>query len=491
MTTAAGTTRLPAADQTGKRDRVHPIVRLDYMIRIPASLLMMAILLSILGERAGVGVLAGCLVYGVVWPHLAFLHGKLSYDGKRAEHLNLLFESFLLGFFGSLTGFQLWPLVTFATASTSANLGIGGRTLAIRGVISSLVGVLVSGLVHPFYFDPASSPLTVGLSAAGILIYTWIFAAYSNNQTRHVLKAKQELALRAAEIEETNLEVELARRTAEEQRAAAEAARAAAEEAQYAAEAANQAKSSFLANMSHELRTPLNAIIGYSEMLVEEAEDAGQDEFVPDLQKIRTAGQHLLGLINSVLDLSKIDAGKMTVFIETFSITKLVDEVVDTARPLIEKNGNQLVQTTGNTVGFARSDVTKVKQVLLNLISNASKFTEKGTITLESHQELAPDDSLWMIYKVSDTGIGMTEEQLAKLFKAFSQADASTTRKYGGTGLGLVISRKFCQMMGGDISVESTFGKGTTFTVRLPAEIGTDGDMTKSRMTWIDRSMAR
>jgi signal transduction histidine kinase/CheY-like chemotaxis protein len=240
--------------------------------------------------------------------------------------------------------------------------------------------------------------------------------------------------------------------------------------AKEAAEQANRTKSAFLANMSHELRTPLNAIIGYSEMLQEEAQDTGNEEAVPDLQKIHAAGKHLLALINDVLDLSKIEAGKMELFLETFEVRSLVDEVRATIHPLIERNGNVLEVDCPADVDGMYADVTRVRQVLFNLLSNASKFTEKGTVRLVVRRE---DDEAgdWVLFQVSDTGIGMTPKQLGKLFQAFSQADASTSRKYGGTGLGLVICRRFAQMMGGDVSVESTYGEGSTFTARLPARV--------------------
>jgi signal transduction histidine kinase/CheY-like chemotaxis protein len=236
------------------------------------------------------------------------------------------------------------------------------------------------------------------------------------------------------------------------------------------AESANRTKSAFLANMSHELRTPMNAIIGYSEMLIEEAEDLGQEEFIPDLKKIHSAGRHLLGLINDVLDLSKIEAGKMTVYAETIDIATMINEVQATVHPLVEKNGNHLVIEIPTAVGTMYSDLTKIRQTLFNLLSNASKFTEHGRLLLKVTREAgeAGEGSDWVRFAVTDSGIGMTPEQLGKLFQAFSQADASTTRKYGGTGLGLAISRKFCQMLGGDITVTSTPDVGSTFTVDLP-----------------------
>jgi CheY-like chemotaxis protein len=220
--------------------------------------------------------------------------------------------------------------------------------------------------------------------------------------------------------------------------------------------------------MSHELRTPMNAIIGYSEMLVEEAEDMGSEELVPDLKKIHSAGKHLLSLINDVLDLSKIEAGKMTVYREIFDVSTMVHEVQSTIQPLVAKNNNRLELVLEPGLDKMNSDLTKIRQALFNLLSNASKFTEAGLIKLTVTRQMQNGDP-WLYFDVQDSGIGMTEEQLGKLFKSFSQADASTTRKYGGTGLGLAISRKFCQMLGGDITVTSTLGQGSTFSIALPA----------------------
>ncbi len=239
------------------------------------------------------------------------------------------------------------------------------------------------------------------------------------------------------------------------------------EESRMLSEMANQAKSDFLANMSHELRTPLNAIIGYSEMIQEEAEDLGEEALLGDAMKINTAGKHLLSIINDILDLSKIEAGKMDLYIETFNIPTMINDVVTTIQPLIEKNSNVLEVLLDDDLGFMKGDLTKVRQTLFNFLSNASKFTQNGTIRLHVRSQM--EDNLEKIqFSVQDTGIGMTPEQLNKLFQSFTQADNSTTRKYGGTGLGLTISKHFCQMMGGDIKVDSEFGVGSTFTITLP-----------------------
>ena len=232
-------------------------------------------------------------------------------------------------------------------------------------------------------------------------------------------------------------------------------------------EVAGQHKSQFLANMSHELRTPLNAIIGYSEILQEDVADLGQDALVPDLKKIEGAGRHLLGLINDILDLSKIEAGRMDVFLEDVELVPLLEEVRALIVPLAEKNGNTLELRLAEDLGSIRTDRTKLKQSLLNVLSNGSKFTENGRLTVVA--ERFESDRQMVRFAVSDTGIGMTDEQLGRLFQAFSQAETSTAKKYGGTGLGLAISRQFCQLLGGDITVTSRPGEGSTFTIVLPA----------------------
>lgn len=234
------------------------------------------------------------------------------------------------------------------------------------------------------------------------------------------------------------------------------------------AEEANQMKSDFLANMSHELRTPLNAIIGYSEILQEDAAEIGQPLFLSDLTKIHNAGKHLLQLINDILDLSKIESGKMDVFIEEFCVTNMIEDVETIIYPLMEKNQNRFEIRNELFYKSMRSDVTKLKQILFNLLSNAAKFTRNGLITLTVKNYLGENEEERISFAISDTGIGLTPEQISKLFENFTQADASTTRKYGGTGLGLSISRRFCQMMGGDIKVDSVILEGSTFTVDLP-----------------------
>ena len=247
--------------------------------------------------------------------------------------------------------------------------------------------------------------------------------------------------------------------------------------AKKAAEEANRAKSEFLANMSHELRTPLSAVIGYSEMLQEEMEDLGQEDLLPDMRKIEANARHLLGLINDVLDLSKIEAERMETYVEDVAVETVVRDVASTVEALVARKGNTLTLDLGTDLGEARTDVTKLRQCLINLLSNAAKFTEGGQVTLSAARD-EREGAAWLTFAVSDTGIGMSPEQQSRLFERFTQADASTTRKFGGTGLGLSITRAFAGMLGGDIAVVSEPGRGTTFTVSVPARItGTNDEV--------------
>ena len=277
-------------------------------------------------------------------------------------------------------------------------------------------------------------------------------------------RAQDELEMRV-QVRTRALKNEIAERTAVERDLV---------NAKLAAEESNRAKSVFLANMSHELRTPLNAVIGYSELLIEEAPDFGYEAAVKDLGRINGAARHLLSLINDVLDLSKVEAGRMEAHLEPTPLSQLIAEAAETVAPLAEKNGNRLTVETGADLGLAMVDAIKFRQSLLNLLSNACKFTSNGEVRLLTarYQE---SDGDWIRCRVEDSGIGIAPESMPKLFQPFSQVDSSATRKYAGTGLGLAISQRFCQMMGGRITVESELGCGSTFIIHVPGADPLDG----------------
>jgi signal transduction histidine kinase/CheY-like chemotaxis protein len=311
------------------------------------------------------------------------------------------------------------------------------------------------------------------LLVAALIIWLFVFRNVLRRLTALVISmlaiARGELAAPISaggpdELGDMSRALAVFRDNAREIRAAHEEA----ERARAEAEAASRTKSIFLANMSHELRTPLNAIIGYSEILVEDAVDRGDTTSVGDLQKIQGAGKHLLELINGILDLSKIEAGRMDVYLEQIYLAKLVEDVRTIVEPLVKKNGNALLIRCPPDIGSMRTDLTKLKQSLINLLSNAAKFTQNGTVTLAVSREQPPEGPARFTFHVSDTGIGMNEEQLGRLFQAFTQADSSTTRHYGGTGLGLTITRHFASMLGGTIQVTSQPGEGSSFIMILP-----------------------
>ncbi len=297
--------------------------------------------------------------------------------------------------------------------------------------------------------------IVVPAAATNLGLLAWAFIARS----LYLRKRRETGRLR----ERLLLEEQRARAAAQLSADALAAKNSQLEAARAQADAANQAKSSFLANMSHELRTPLNAILGYSEMVKEELADRGHLDLAPDLDKVAAAARHQLGLVNEILDLSKIEAGKMALLLENVDLAPLLDDVAGTVAPLVAKNNNRLILQKIAPLGQIRADPTRLKQALLNLLSNAAKFTENGTITLRA--QLHPTHAL---LEVSDTGIGMTPEQLSRLFQAFSQAEATTSQKYGGTGLGLALSRKIVELMGGELTVRSEKGKGSVFTARIP-----------------------
>src|SRR5688572_18782317 len=438
--------------------RLHPILRLDYIVRVLMYPLYFVLLAVALYPDRGTPFFWMLLSFHLfVWPHLALAMASRAKNQKYAEYRNLLVDSLIIGCYLPIASFNFGPCAAAVLGIFAGCISVGGWRLGAFSALAIALGVACGSALVGVQFAPLGGHLFAqGLGIAVIFIYVSVFSWQSYGQAQRMVRAAKRIEAQTMDLQRNSILLE--ERTHQ------------LELARDAAEAANSSKSQFLANMSHELRTPLNAIIGYSDLLIEEAEELEAQDLVPDLDKIRSSGKHLLGLINDVLDLSKIEAGKMEMSLETFEVRDVLTAVTAMVRPLVEKNGNVLEVSIDEDIGTMHADLTRVRQILLNLLGNASKFTSKGTVSLTVTREDSKERE-WIVFAVRDTGIGMTPEQLSRLFQPFMQADPSTTRKYGGTGLGLSISHRLSRLMNGTISVVSEPGMGSIFTVRLPVEV--------------------
>lgn len=421
--------------------RIHGAVRMNYAVRIGAHLAGGLMLGSVLISHAEsvpwwlVGVM-------LAWPHVAYALGRRASNGKECELRSLLFDSFLIGTYGGLSGFNPWILVALGGAMHASNLSLGGGRQALRGLVAIALGVAAGGALAGFEFRADTPQLTIALSAVAAAVYLTLFGHAIHTESLRTARVRAALVQRNREIEDQAVHLEQARREAE---------------------LANNAKSAFIANMSHELRTPLNAVIGYADLLDEELSADTPAEARADLAHIKHAAKQLLEMITAVLDLTRLDAGKIELNDDECDVSGLLASVEAAVQPLLTQNRNQLQCHLEPGLDVIRIDALRLRQVLTALLANAAKFTADGKIALRVFTQAAD-----VKFEIRDTGIGLSPGQIDGLFKPLLQADEGTTRQFGGSGLGLAISRRLCRLMGGDISVTSTPGAGACFTVMLP-----------------------
>jgi signal transduction histidine kinase len=444
-----GTTATPA---TPTPHRVHPSVRLGFLVRIatyPVYLALMAVHLLPGGAPAAVWAL---LVWQlVVWPLAARRAAERSLDSKRAELRNLLLDSAMMGMLVPITGWSLFPNIAGFLGIHAGTLSVGGPAFLGRGVLAYLSGVAIAAVLTGFGHGPVTATvLTQALSLGVIATFTLLFAWLHYERQRTLVRSRRMLLQQSAEIEDKGRQLEA--RTRELEIALA------------AAESANAAKGTFLANMSHELRTPLNSIIGFSNILLRNPAGNLRAQDIVYLTRVSANGSHLLTLINGVLDLSKIDAHQVEMDVEPTDLAALVRETLAELELQAGARDVELVAELPPEV-VMHTDRGRLKQILLNLVGNAVKFTRDGRVTVRVAMD--EESGLPARIDVHDTGIGIAEDRLEAVFDPFQQEDGSTSRLYGGTGLGLTISRSLAHLMGWSIEVESALGVGSTFSVVL------------------------
>ena len=425
--------------------RVHAIVRVDYVVRVTTFPLYLVLYGTHVGPRhPGLWVWGFLLLYLLVWPHVARIIATRSANSKRAELRNLLVDSFIIGTAVPMTYFSLWPNAAGFLGIHAGNVLNGGMKQAAKGLLVFLLGVGAMTLITGLHFEPlGASLMTQALSMAVVWTFTTLFTWFTYRQSRDVIQRGRQIRQQAEQIEEKSTALELALR---------------------AAEAANAAKGNFLANMSHELRTPLNSIIGFGNILRKNANGALGTRELNYLERITTNGSHLLMLINGVLDLSKIDAQQMHLDMSVVDVSGLLRETLSELEPQAEARRVQLVGEIPDMAPMV-ADRARLKQIVLNLVGNAIKFTPEGCVTLRASAD--SETRAPARIDVIDTGIGIAPERMEAIFQPFQQEDSATTRHYGGTGLGLTITRSLAHLMGWEIAVQSDVGVGSTFSVLM------------------------
>ncbi|HVR50263.1 MAG TPA: ATP-binding protein [Pseudorhodoferax sp.] len=441
-----GATSSATASAAAAPPRLYGGVRVNYPVRIGAHLAAGLLLGSVFAMHPPGGLWwVGVLM--LVWPHLAYQLSLRAKDSKRSERQALLTDSLLIGMYGGLSGFNPWIIVSLGGAMNASNLGSGGWRHAWRGLVAMALGVVLGGALNGFAVRTETSQLTVALSAVAAALYLTLFGHAVYTASRRATKSRLALEERNREMQAQAEHLEQARQEAE---------------------LANKAKSAFLANMSHELRTPLNAVIGYAELLEEELADSVPPEARADLGRIQHAAKELLGMINAVLDLTRLEAGKIQLHAEDCDLRGLLSAVEASAQPLLQANANRMQVLVQPGLALVHADAQRLRQVLAALVSNAAKFTHQGQVCLRVTTRAPQDGVLHMRFEIEDSGVGLSPAQIDSLFQPFLQVDEGSTRAFGGSGLGLAIGRRLCRLMGGDIEVRSTPGAGSCFTVWLP-----------------------